>query len=151
MNRFHCENEAAIIQALRVGGLDTEVQRHVHSCPLCSDTAMVSRFLLAETPAAAVLPDSDPIWWKAQLVGKQMAVERATRSIALVRKVSYLGVSAAALWLVFAPGHLGSMIGALSTQEIWSGGGLRGSALFVGLGAIVFALLGSLYLARSEN
>ncbi len=151
MNRFYCEKEKEIVEALRGGALDTQLERHASSCAICSDTVAVSEFLQADRTAAPVLPDSDFIWWKGQLEGRQMAVERATRSIVLVRKITYLSISAAALWLVFAPGQLQSLMRAFSKHEIWSTGGLRESALLMGIGALIFTLLGSLYLARSET
>jgi hypothetical protein len=97
------------------------------------------------------LPDSDFLWWKAQLARKQIAMERATRSIALVKKLSYFGAAVAGLWLVFAPGHLGSILSVLSRHEIWPAGALSQTALLLGVGALVFTLLGSLYLARPEK
>jgi hypothetical protein len=151
MNRFYCKKENEIVEALRCGTLNTELERHASSCAICSDTVAVSEFLQADRTAAPVLPDSDFLWWKGQLAEKQMAVERATRSIVLVRKITYLGISAATLWLVFAPGHLRPVMSALSKHEIWWTGGLRESALLMGIGALIFTLLGSLYFTRSEK
>jgi hypothetical protein len=151
MNRFYCEKENEIVEALQCGTLNTELERHASSCAICSDTVAVSEFLQADRTAAPVLPDSDFLWWKGQLAEKQMAVERATRSIVLVRKITYLGISAATLWLVFAPGHLRPVMSALSKHEIWWTGGLRESALLMGIGALIFTLLGSLYFTRSEK
>ena len=151
MNQVYCENEKEIIEALRCGPLDAELEGHVRRCAICSDTVVVSEFLQSDGGAVPVLPDSDYIWWKGQLASKQMAVERATRSIAQVKKVSYLGVSAAALWLILAPGHLRSIASVLSKHEIWSSGGLRESALLMAVGALFFTFLGSLYFARSEE
>jgi hypothetical protein len=151
MNRFYCEKEKEIVEALRCGTLDTELERHASGCAICSDTVAVSEFFQADRTGTPVLPDSDFIWWKGQLAEKQMAVERATQSIVLVRKITYLGISAATLWLVFAPGHLRPIMSALSKHEIWWTGGLRESALLMGIGALIFTLLGSLYLARSEK
>src|SRR5690349_9153358 len=136
MNRVYCEKEMEILEALCRGALDPELANHLASCAICADTLAVSKFLQADTTTAVVqqchsersgeprlelttntidedtlfcagLPDSDFLWWKAQLARKKIAVERATRSIVLVRKVSYLGAAAAGLWLVFAPGPLG--------------------------------------------
>ena len=172
MNRFYCEREGAIIQALRGGALGGELEKHVATCAICADTLAASEFLQADTRAsqvdasavqvdprpAPVLPDSDFLWWKAQLARKEMAVQRATRSIALVRRISYLGVAAAGLWLVFAPGHLASIPSTLRAHEIWptspfsqTAGALTQTALFLGAGALVSALLGSLYLVRQEK
>jgi hypothetical protein len=151
MNRFDCDKEAEIIEAMRRGTLHAELLKHAASCGVCADALAVSQFMLADKRATPALPDSDSLWWKAELASKQMAVERATQSIALVRKGSYVGVAGAALWLVFARGHFESAVAALSKHEIWPAGALSQSALFMGVGALVFTLLGSLYLARPEK
>jgi hypothetical protein len=151
MNQFCCEKEKEIIEALRCGTLGAELKKHAISCAICSDTLAVSEFLQSDSGAVPVLPDSDYIWWNGQLASKQMAVERATQSIAQVKKASYLGVSVTALWLILAPGHLRSIASALSKHEIWSGGGLREIALLMAVGVLFFTLLGSLYFARSEE
>ena len=151
MNRFDCDKEAEIIEALRRGTLRAELLKHAASCAICADTLAVSQFMMADKSAIPALPDSDFLWWKAELASKQMAVERATQSIALARKCSYVGVAAAGLWLVFAGGRFASAIAALSKHEIWPAGALSQSALFMGVGALLFTLLGSLYLARPEN
>jgi hypothetical protein len=151
MEPFYCEKEKEIITAMRAGTLDAELGTHASKCPVCSETVAVSEFLQAGGTAEPVLPDSDFIWWKGQFAAKQMALERATRSIVLVRKIAYLSVSATVLWFVFAPGHLQPMMGALSKLEIGSTGYLRGSALLSAAGALIFMILGSLYMARLEE
>ena len=151
MNRVYCEREMEILEALGRGPLDPELVKHAASCDICADTMAVSEFLQADSWPSPVLLDSDFLWWKAQLDRKQMAVERATRSIALVKKLSYFGAAAAGLWLIFAPGPLGSILSVLSKREIWPAGALTQSALFLAVTALVFTLLGSLYLARPEK
>jgi hypothetical protein len=150
MNQFYCEKEKEIIEALRNATLGAELQRHASSCDICSDTVAVSEFLQSDVAAPPVLPDPDFIWWMGQLASKQMAVDRATRSIALVKKISYLGMGVAALWLILAPGLLPSIVSAFSKREMWSSD-LRESALLMAVGAFLFALLGSLYFVRSEK
>lgn len=151
MNRSYCEKEAEILEALRRGPLDSDLTKHAASCAACADTLAVSEFLQPDQEAPLALPDSDFLWWKAQLARKQMAVERATRSIALVKKVSYFGAAAGGLWLVFAPGPVGSILNVLSRHDIWPAGTLSQTALIVGVGALVFTLVSSLYLARPEK
>src|SRR5262249_53965719 len=146
MNQFYCEKETEIIEALRGGTLNVELARHAGSCAICADTLAVSEFLQTDRRAVHVLPDPDFLWWKAHFATKQMAVERATRSIVLVRQVSYLGVAAAGLWLVFAQGHLESLMTALSEHKSWWNGGLGEAAVFMVIGALIFTLLSSLYL-----
>src|SRR6516225_7500715 len=128
MGRVYCEKETEIIEALRGGTLNAELARHANSCAICADTLAVSEFLQTDGRAAHVLPDADFLWWKAHLATKQMALQRATRSIDLVRKVTYLGVTVAGLWLVFARGHLGSLMTALSKHQSWLDGGLGETA-----------------------
>jgi hypothetical protein len=151
MNRFYCEKEKETIEALRCGSLGIELERHASCCAICSDIVAVSEFLQAALPAPLVLPNPDYVWWKGQLVSKQMAVERATRSIALVEKFSYLGMSAVAGWLVILLEHARPITGALSNYELWSTGDLRESALFMGCAAVSLTLLGCLYFVRSEK
>jgi len=151
MNRFYCEKEMEIIEALRGGTLNAALAKHASSCAICADTLAVSEFLQTDRRAAHLLPDPDFLWWKTHLASKQLAVERATCSIGLVRKVSYLGVAVAGLWLVFAQGHLESLTTAISKHQNWLTGSLGETAVFMGLGALVFTLLSSLYLARPER
>src|SRR5215831_8809951 len=136
MNRFYCEKEAEIIEALRGGTWNFELARHASSCAICADTLAVSEFLQTERRAVHVLLDSDFLWWKAHFASKQMAVERATRSIVLVRKVSYLGVAVVGLWLVFVQGRLESLMTALSEHKSWLNGGLGEAAVLLRLGRL---------------
>ena len=151
MNQSYCEKEKEIIEALRCGTLSAELEKHASSCAICSDTVTVSEFLQSDRAAAPELPDSDFIWWMGQLASKRLAVERATRSIEQVKKISYLGIGASTAWLILAPGHLALIVSALSKHEIWSSNGLRESALLMAFGALFFTFLGSLYFARSEK
>ena len=151
MNRHYCEKESEIIAAMRCGTLGPELEKHASACDICSGVAAVTKFLQPRAAVRPVLPDSDFLWWKAQLASRQMTVERATRSIVLLRRAAYGGVGAAALWLVFAPGHLGSILRALSRPEILPAGVLSQSAVFLSVGALVLTLVGSLYLARMEK
>ena len=151
MNRIHCEKEKEIIEALRCGALDAELENHVSGCAICFDTVAVSEFLQANKAVARALPDANFIWWKGQLAGKQLAVERATQSITLVRRISYLCIGAVTLWLLFAPGYLRSFVNDLSKRDIWSTSVVGETALVMGVAALFFAVVGSLYLARSEE
>ena|SRR5919109_752905 len=151
MNRSSCEKETEILEAVRHGGLGPDLATHAETCAICADTMAVSELFQADRPAAPTLLDSDFLWWKSQLVRKQMTVERATRSIELVKKVSYVGAATEGVWAVFAPGHLSSILNILSRPEIWPNGALGQSAMFLGIAALVFTLLGSLYLVRPEK
>lgn len=151
MNQPYCEKEKEIIEALRAGTMDAGLAKHASACAICCDTVAVSEFLQENGEPAPVLPDSDFLWWRAHLTSKQMAVERATRSITLVRNVSYLGCAAAGLWLVLAPAHLEPIMAALLRHQGWLTDGLGKGAVFAGLGALLLTLLSSLYFARPEE
>src|SRR5215471_1331883 len=129
MNQCYCEKEMEVIEAVRGGTLNAELAMHAISCAICADTLAVSEFLQTDRTAVHVLLDSDFFWWKANLASKQMALERATRSIGLVRKVSYLGGAVAGLWLVFAQGHFESLMAALSEHKSWLTGALGETAV----------------------
>jgi hypothetical protein len=151
MNRHYCEKEAQLIAAMRSGALRPELEKHASACDICSSIAAVSKFLQAQAAVRPVLPDADFLWWRAQLANKRLAMEQATRSIVLVRRIAYCGISAAALWLAFTPGHLGAILATLSGHEIRPSSTLGQTALVMGVGALVFTLLSSWYLARLEK
>lgn len=157
MKRSYCQRENEILEASRRGGLGAELEEHASSCRICADAVAVSKFLQAEFLQAdtvepgPMLPDADFMWWKGQLAAKQAAVERATRSIALVKNISYLAPGVAAIWLVFTPGHLQSIMSALSRYDVWGNDGLREGAVLMAIGALIFTVVGSLYLARAEK
>jgi len=151
MSGFYCEKEMEIVEALRGDALNVELARHASSCAICADTLAVSEFLQTARRSVHVLLDPDFLWWKANLASTQMAVERATRSIELVRKISYLSAAATGLWLVFAQGHLESLMTALSDHKSWLTGGLGETTVFMAIAALIFTLLSSLYLARPEK
>ncbi len=92
MNVSHCEKEQAILAAVQSGRWEDELHAHAAACLVCADVVLVARFMqnLAEEAGAEVaLPDAGRIWWKAQRLAKQAAVERATLPIAIVEKIAY--------------------------------------------------------------
>jgi hypothetical protein len=151
MNRLFCEREKEIVEVMRSEAVDIELERHAKSCPVCADTVAILEFLQAGATAEPVLPDSDFIWWKGQLAAKQMTVERATRSIVLVTRIAVFGISAATIWLVFAPDHLEMIVSTLLKYEMGLTGYLREGTLLTAAGALVSILLGSLYMVRFEK
>ncbi len=105
MNVSHCEKEQAILAAAQSGRWEDELHAHAAACPVCADVVLVAQFmqnLAEEAGAEAALPDAGRIWWKAQLLAKQAAVERATLPIAIVEKIAYacaaLALAAGVVW-----------------------------------------------------
>jgi hypothetical protein len=93
-NMNDCEKEQAVYEALTRGHLDETLQDHLKDCSVCSDVVAVTGFLQREARAARLearksLPSPDLVWWKAQMLSKRAATERATRPIAIVEKAAY--------------------------------------------------------------
>jgi hypothetical protein len=106
MNARHCEQEQAVLDAVRSGGwTDTALERHAASCPVCADVALVARYLARQeassTPETA-LPHPGLIWWKAQIMARRDAAERAAAPIAIAERVAaacgIVVLLAAVLW-----------------------------------------------------
>jgi hypothetical protein len=102
-----CERENAVAEAAKRGTWDDALRDHVERCESCADLALVASFMheegrTARIEAANALPSPGQIWWKAQILAKRSAAERATRPIVYFEKAAYalgtLGVLAVALW-----------------------------------------------------
>jgi len=92
MKPFECDREPLVIEAVRSGLWDTELREHATHCDPCSDAALAARVLnemRAVDQAEARIPDAGLMWWKAQLVAKRTAAERATQPISFVERFAY--------------------------------------------------------------
>ena len=109
MNPSHCEKEQEVLEAVRSGGRpgrwEDALRVHVAHCQVCADVALVAKFLQQETELAgaeAKLPEAGLVWWKAQLLARRMAAERATQPIALAEKLALawgiLSLVGATIW-----------------------------------------------------
>ena len=102
MSANGCPREAEILRAVRADGWTDDLRDHARGCPECADALLVAAWLAEPAGAGAPqpLPDPDLIWWKARLLARRDAVERATRPIAIVQKgaaVTAAAVAAVAL------------------------------------------------------
>ncbi len=95
MTPMVCEKEQQVLGAVRSGRWDDEsnspLRLHAASCPACADVALVAQFLHQDIDRAgtqARLPEAGLVWWKAQLLARRAAAERATQPIALVERVA---------------------------------------------------------------
>jgi hypothetical protein len=92
MKPCECEKELVVIEAARSAEWDAELQKHVAACQICADAMLAAQALNAmhaEDVAAARIPDAGLMWWKAQLLSKRAAAERATRPISFVEHLAY--------------------------------------------------------------
>jgi hypothetical protein len=89
-----CDKEDAVRAALRQGEWEESLRAHVEDCPACNDLMLVTQYLETEARTARHeadknLPSPGLIWWKAEILAKRTASERATRPIAIFEKVAY--------------------------------------------------------------
>lgn len=103
----NCNQEEAVQMALRRGTWDEPLRAHVADCPECADLVLVAQYLESEARSARHeaeknLPSPGLIWWKAEILAKRVASERATRPIAVFEKIAYavgaLGLFGFAAW-----------------------------------------------------
>jgi predicted anti-sigma-YlaC factor YlaD len=86
---FECEKEGRVIESVRTGSGDSELREHAATCPACSEAALaagVLKEMRAADLAEARIPDAGLMWWKAQLLAKREAAERATQPINFVER-----------------------------------------------------------------
>lgn len=104
MALFQCDKENQVIEAVRSGlhpgEWDEALRTHLAACAVCRDTALVAEFLRQQSDfagAEARLPDPGLVWWKAHLLARREAAERAVRPIAVAEKLAGAGTAAVAL------------------------------------------------------
>src|SRR3989442_1445977 len=88
----HCEREQAVLDATRSGrSLDGALRNHVAGCAVCADVALVAEYLAPQgelARAEAALPNPGLIWWRAHVLARREAAERATQPIAIAQRVA---------------------------------------------------------------
>jgi hypothetical protein len=91
MNLQHCEKEALVIKAAQRGYWEEDLRAHAAECSVCSDAALAAQFLQEmqhDGLAEVRLPSAGWMWWRAQLMAKRDAAERATQPITLVEQMA---------------------------------------------------------------
>jgi hypothetical protein len=86
---LHCQEELRVIKSARTGFWDLDLEQHVADCPVCSEVAFTARLLnqmRATDEVESRIPDSGLMWWKAQLLAKREAGEKATQPINLIER-----------------------------------------------------------------
>lgn len=171
MELRHCEREPEVIEAVRSGrwphSVDESLRRHAEGCAACADAALVTAYLAREAASAgeqaavAALPHPGLIWWRAQIMARRDAAERAAQPIALAQRAALaagIAVLAAAVaidwfrlptlrtWIArwFAASRAADMIASLSS-------GASGTVLVTSLTACLVLAGFVLYIVWAEE
>jgi hypothetical protein len=91
----NCEKEDAVQAALRQDEWGESLRAHVEDCQACADLMLITQYLESEARTARHeaeknLPSPGLIWWKAEILAKRTASERATRPIAIFERIAYI-------------------------------------------------------------
>jgi hypothetical protein len=126
-----CEKEVLVARGVRTGLWDPELEQHAATCSACSEAALAARVLnemRATDEAEARIPAAALMWWKAQLLAKRQAGEKATRPIHLVERFACAWAVTCAAGACFWQWHaIRDWLGAVGSRGVRAGGDSLGS------------------------
>src|SRR6266851_5919097 len=106
MRRRSCEREPEVRQMARQGISNAALRDHAAHCPTCRETLAVAAWmqeLAGRTVVDARRPDPTYLWWKAELLRRWDAQQRAAAPIDLGERVqvgiALAGAVALLIWL----------------------------------------------------
>ncbi len=95
MNAIECAREQDLLDALTSGRwparCEPDLRAHVETCAVCRDTLAVALPLLLDGDAAyaaAQVPSSGIVWWRAQMRARREAERLANRPITIVQTIA---------------------------------------------------------------
>jgi hypothetical protein len=122
MKPHECQNEALVIEAVRTGQWGSALRQHIADCESCAEVALAARALnkmRALDEAEARIPDAGLMWWKAQLLAKREAAERATQPINFVERFAYAWAAVCAVGVcVWQWGAIRAWVASLFTRPV---------------------------------
>jgi hypothetical protein len=101
--RMRCERESDTVKALRTGLVSSELQSHIARCRMCTETEAAARVVLATAASLRVEDGASRaglIWRRAEARKKEIALERATRPLLVMRILSVVYVVLAGAWFL---------------------------------------------------
>jgi hypothetical protein len=97
-----CSREQDVLDTLAANRwpakCEPDLEAHLQTCAVCADLVIVARALLDEHEcawAAARVPPSALVWWRAQVRGREEAARAAARPIAFVQGIA----ASCAVWI----------------------------------------------------
>ena len=98
-----CDREWEVIEWLRGGRLDPELQAHAGECASCTELIDFAGALLDDRRTLmreAQLPDSGLVWWRTRARARQEAAHRAMIGARIVQaSLVILAIIAAVAWI----------------------------------------------------
>ena len=161
MKNGPCTFEGKIADAIRSGNWNDALLAHLADCRSCEEVALASSYLCESSRIAnvnSILPDPGRIWWKAQLLAKADAMEKALRPILWARRFAF-GVCVVAIVAAIVMGSssvgkfLAGFAGSVAHRNVPASPGHDGfllllTAVFL---LILLPLVFGLYAAWSED
>ncbi len=100
--RMRCERESDTVKALLTGLVSSELKEHIARCGVCAETAAAAQVVLATAASLRVEDGSAAgmIWRRAEARKKEIALERATRPLVVMRFLSVVYVVLAGAWFL---------------------------------------------------
>ena len=102
MKKQICEFEKAVIKDAGQGNQSENLALHIKDCAACRETSAVAGWMRNFAAAAPerVLPAAGFIWWKAKLIEKRAAGERAAQPIVWTQRAAAILAAITGFWLV---------------------------------------------------
>ena len=137
------------MKALRTGLVSSELQSHIARCRMCTETEAAARVVLATAASLRVEDDASRagiIWRRAEARKKEIALERATRPLLVMRILSVVYVVLAGAWFLRYVWRSSSA--RLLPEWNVMGGEIAAMAALIALAAIA---IGALYMLNDSR
>lgn len=103
MKENNCEFEERIVKGAMAKSPNQKIATHLAQCADCREALRVAGWMqtFAATSEPKNLPKPGFIRWKAQIVEKQAAANRATKPMMWAQTFTVVSVAATVVWLLF--------------------------------------------------
>ena len=140
-----CDHEAAVRNMARQNRIDAALRGHIARCDVCRETLAVTDWMQAFAAASvdeSRLPDPAHLWWKAELLRRWDAQQRAAAPIEIGERVQVgLGLVGAVAMLIWLWRDAARLTTSLSNDSLWGLSGL-GQAITAATIVTLVILLG---------
>jgi hypothetical protein len=149
MTQNKCDREPLVVAATRSGLWPADLEDHVAACAICAETKHVAQFFLqhaAITSTQSRPPAANIVWQRAQAQRQHLALQRATRCIALMRILAALYALVLAAWYLpqlwhMQPSQFSTALSSLSSGMLLAG--VLAAVVAIAVGSCCLVLLGS--------